>query len=84
MEEFSKPSIQRLARKAGVKSMSDNCYSTIRNLIGIKLNNVIENLLIINSQKQTKTIMVDDLIETLQVMNINITKSNDLNISTYK
>ncbi len=84
MEEFSKPSLQRLARKSGVKSMSEDCYSTIRNLIGIKVNNIIENLLIVNSQKQTKTIMVDDLIETLQIMNINITKSNDLNISTYK
>jgi hypothetical protein len=52
--------------------------------IGIKVNNIIENLIIINNQKQTKTIMVDDLIETLQIMNINITKSNDLNISTYK
>lgn len=84
MEEFSKPSILRLARKAGVKSMSEDSYSTIRNLMGIKLNNIIDILLTVNSQKQTKTIMVDDLIETLQTMNIHITKSNDLNITTYK
>lgn len=84
MDEFTKPSILRLARKAGVKTMSDDCYNSIRNLIGLKLDNIIQNLVVVNNQKCTKTVMVDDLIETLNMMGYNLTKSNDLNISTYK
>lgn len=84
MDEFTKPSLLRLARKAGVKTMSDDCYNSIRNLIGLKLDDIIQNLVVVNNQKQTKTIMVDDLIETLELMGCHLTKSNDLNISTYK
>ena len=82
MEKISKPSINRLARRAGVKSISEDCYDTIRNLIGMELTNIVKNIILMNSHNQTKTIMVKDVYDTLHLMNYNVTQSNDLNKST--
>ncbi len=79
MEKISKPSINRLARRAGVKSISEDCYDTIRNLIGMELTNIIKNVILMNSHNQTKTIMVKDVYDALHLMNYNVTQSNDLN-----
>ena len=82
MEKISKPSINRLARRAGVKSISEDCYDTIRNLIGMELTNIIKNVILMNSHNQTKTIMVKDVYDALHLMNYNVTQSNDLNKNT--
>ena len=82
MERITKPSINRLARRAGVKSLSDNCYDTIRNLIGMELNNIIKTAMIVKSQNQTKTIMTKDIYNALHLLNYNVTESSELNISS--
>ncbi len=82
MEKLSKPSINRLAKRAGVKSISEDCYDTIRNLIGMELTNIIKNTLLMNSHNQTKTIMVKDIYDTLHLMEYNITQSNELNTNS--
>ena len=82
MEKISKPSINRLARRAGVKSISEDCYETIRNLIGMELTNIIKNIIVINSHNQTKTIMVKDVYDSLHLMNYNVAQSNDLNTNS--
>ena len=81
MERITKPSINRLARRAGVKSVSEECHDTIRNLIGMELNTIIKTVLIVNSQNQTKTVMVKDVYDALHLLNHNITESSDLNTS---
>ena len=83
MERITKPSINRLARRAGVKSVSDDCHDTIRNLIGMELNTIIKTILIVNSQNQTKTIMVKDVYDSLHLLNHNITESTDLNTTSF-
>jgi histone H3/H4 len=80
MEGITKPSLTRLARRGGVKSLSDDCFDTIRNLVGIKLYEVIKTVDIVNSENQTKTIMPNDVYEALHLLNYNITQSNDLNV----
>ena len=80
MEGITKPALTRLARRGGVKSLSDDCFETIKNLIGIKLYEIINVVLIVNSERQTKTIMSNDIYEALHLLNYNITQSNDLNI----
>ncbi len=82
MEKISKPSINRLARRAGVKSISEDCYETVRNLIGMELTNIIKNIIVINNHNQTKTIMVKDVYDSLHLMNYNVTQSNDLNTNS--
>ena len=78
MDHLSKPSITRLSRRAGVKSLSDDCHDTIRKLIDTKLNDIIKSVSIVNSEHNTKTIMVNDVYDALQLLNHNITSSNDL------
>ena len=79
MEKISKSSINRLARRAGVKSISDDCYDTVRNLMGMELNNIIKTVLIVNN---TKTIMVKDVYDALHIMNYKIAESKDLNTNS--
>lgn len=77
--ELSKSSIIKLARRAGVKSLSEESYNTIRSLIGIKLKDVIKSTVIVNDSHQTKTIMGNDVYKALNLLNYNITQSDSLN-----
>jgi len=82
MEHITKPSITRLARRAGVKSLSDDCYNSIRNLVENKLSDVINVALVVNSEHNTKTLMPEDIYEALFINGYNITQSNDLGTNT--
>jgi len=82
MEGISKPSITRLARKAGIKSMSDDCITTIRNIIGIELSKVIDSILVVNEQHNTKTIMCDDVFDALRLKGYTLAKSEQFGKTT--
>jgi histone H3/H4 len=82
MENITKPSITRLARRAGVKSISDDCYDTIRNLVGLYLSEVIVAALVVNSEHNTKTLMPEDIYEALRLRGYNVAQSNELNTTT--
>ena len=75
MDNLKKPAIMRLARKAGIKNISEDCYNTIRNLIFTKTTNILENAFIINEQTNTKTLMVNDIIQALRIQGIKLSKS---------
>jgi len=78
----TKPSITRLARSAGVKSISEDCFNFIRKLINAKLEETIRLTMIINSEHQTKTLMPDDIYEAISFEGANLTQSNELGTST--
>lgn len=80
--ELTKPSLTRLARKAGVKSVSEECFPYIRAIITRKLNQVITQALIVNSEHQTKTLMIDDVYDALELCGENVTKSTNIGTST--
>jgi histone H3/H4 len=82
MEDITKPSITRLARQAGVKSISDDCFNSIRQDIYDRLDKVISVALVVNSEHQTKTLMADDVYNALRLLGCNITQSSDLGTST--
>ena len=82
MDHITKPSITRLARRAGVKSLSDECYNTIRNLVTLYLTEVIVASLVVNSEHNTKTLMPEDIYESLRLIGYNVTQSSDLGTST--
>jgi histone H3/H4 len=84
MEGLSKPCISRLARMAGVKSLSDDCYDTIRNLIGMELNKIVSNIIVVNDSSQTKTIMSSDVYKAFELSGILITESSALNSAKKK
>ena len=56
---ITKPSLQRIARQAGIKSMSDDCVDIIRTLLHAKTAEICDILILQNNC--TKTIMVDDV-----------------------
>lgn len=84
METITRPSITRLARRAGVKSVSDECFDSIRVLIDDKLREIINVSMVVNSEHQTKTLMVDNVYEALHLMGENVTQSMDLGTSTFR
>lgn len=74
---FTKPAITRLARRAGVKSMSDDCIVPLKHLVAMKLDEVLSTTLIVNSQHATKTIMPDDVYEALALCGINVARTEE-------
>ena len=82
MDGITKPSLTRLARRAGVKSLSDDCYDTIRTMVNKKLNEVVNTALIVNSEHQTKTLMVEDVYNALSFLGYNVAQSDDLGVTT--
>lgn len=79
VDNISKPSITRLARQAGIKSLSEDCFETVRNLLDEKLDEIVKTILVVNSEHQTKTIMVGDVYKALQLLNYNVAESTYLN-----
>ena len=82
MEDITKPSITRLARCAGVKSLSEDCYPEMRQIVNNKLEEILRVAMIVNGEKHTKTLMVEDIYETLALLGHHVTRSNDLGTTT--
>lgn len=82
MEGITRPSITRLARRAGIKSVSEECFDSIRNLVDKKLNEILLTALVVNSEHQTKTLMSDDIYEALHLNGYNIAQSSELGVTT--
>lgn len=82
MEHITKPAITRLARKAGVKSLSEDCYNSINELVKTQLSEIIVAALVVNSEHNTKTLMPNDIYEALYLRGYNVTQSNDLGTTT--
>lgn len=80
--ELSKPSIVRISRKAGIKSISEECYPYIRALIYEKVEDIIKNAVIVNKEHDTKTLMVNDIYKALYLQGENITQSTELGTIT--
>jgi len=82
MEHITKPSITRLARRAGVKSLSEECHNTVRRLVEEYLNDIVVAALVVNSEHNTKTLMPDDIYEALRIRGYNIAQSRDMGTTT--
>ena len=76
--QITKPSITRLARRAGSKTISEDCYDLVRAYVGQNLDTIIQKALVVNSGRQTKTLMSDDVYDALSLMDVNLTRSSDL------
>lgn len=81
-ELFTKPAILRIARKAGVKNLSEECYEPVRSLLGAELEEILRISLYINEINNTKTITMDDICDSLRLLGRNMAKSEDLSIAS--
>ena len=82
MSQLTKPSSTRLARRAGVKSLSDDCHPTIRAIIRSYLSRVVGTAVVVNSEHNTKTLMPDDVYEALRLLGYNVAQSQSLGTTT--
>jgi len=80
--EVTRPSITRLARKAGVKSVSEECFPLLRAVIVQKIDEIIKNALTVNTERQTKTLMTEDIYESLSLTGENLAQSHELGTTT--
>ncbi len=81
-QKITKPSIIKIARKAGIKNISDECIEPIRQQIHKDIFDIINHCVIINEVKGTKTILLDDLNDALRFMGHNVAKSDELSCSS--
>jgi histone H3/H4 len=79
--EITRPSLTRIARKAGIKCIANDCYPMMRALINQELERVLDKILIVNATKQNKMISCDDVYDTLSLLDINLAKSDFLGTS---
>ena len=77
--DITKPAITRLARRAGVKSLTDDCYTTINKEIGKCISDILNVTIIINSSRSVKTLMEEDLNNAFRLKGLNIAQSSDIN-----
>jgi len=82
MEHITKPSMTRLARRAGVKSMSEDCYPVIHQEIGEMIEDIMRVALVVNSTRSTKTLMVEDMYDALRLKGYNVAHSTDMGTGT--
>lgn len=75
MRTFKKPAITRVARRAGIKNLSEESYQMIENLIFSKLESVLKSAFIVNEQTNTKTLMPGDVVESLRLQGVNVSRS---------
>lgn len=80
--EITRPSITRLSRLAGVKSISEECYDEIKQIMLYRLEKVIKTALVVNAQKQNKTLLPDDIYDALALLGENLAVSNCLGTSS--
>jgi histone H3/H4 len=79
MENITKISIKRLSKCAGVKTISDDCYDLIRDIIENKVKDVVENsCVIMNEDKNSKTLSHLYVYQALELS----TKENILKIES--
>lgn len=80
--DITKPSITRLARRAGVKSIAEECFPSIRAVLVQRLQTVLDTVHVVNSENNTKTLMVDDVYNALNILGDSLTQSQDLGTTT--
>ncbi len=80
--EVTRPAMTRLARMAGVKSVSEECFPLIRGLLVQRIDDLVKGSLVVNTEHQTKTLMADDIYEALSLRGENLTQSHELGTTT--
>jgi len=75
---ITKPSIQRLCKKAGVKSMSAECVDLIKYIMEFECEELIDNIISYNETSKAKTVMADDLYKSIKDKGFILSKSEHL------
>nr|QBK86551.1 MAG: hypothetical protein LCMAC102_03460 [Marseillevirus LCMAC102] len=66
IQGLTKPAFERIARKAGVKSMSGLCKEELRGVVLSKMRPLIEDAVIFTKNRNASTISVNDVLEAIK------------------
>mgnify|MGYP001575771424 CR=1 FL=1 len=82
---ISTPSISRLCKKAGVKTInkSGDCPDLIRNTMLLKMTEVLNCSVILCQMKQNKTVMEEDVYDALRLCGYNFTASEYISMKKH-
>src|SRR3989304_977601 len=67
MENLTKPAIRRLARRGGVKRISQNCYSLIRTSLKGFLSDIMMIVAVLAEYEKKKTVKAKDVMYALRM-----------------
>lgn len=70
-KDFSKNSIIKLSRKAGIKCVSECAIQKIKNLLHIKIDELADSISIFYASKNCKTIEKEVILKVLEAKKIN-------------
>lgn len=84
VEGVTRPAIVRISRRAGVKSVSDDCFPVIRGVIHDKIDEIIRTALLVNSEHQTKTLMPEDIYGALRLSGYKVARCSELGSNSNK
>lgn len=76
--KLNKPSVMRLARRAGVKTMADNCVDTVNDILIEHLDDILRSSLVVHSLNNNNTLSAEDVVNGLTFMGHNVTYSDKM------
>lgn len=71
---ISSTSLLRLSHRAGIKTMTEDCYEVINEIVRHKMNQIIDISSKISDDRRKKMIMPDDVHFSLNMLGINVVK----------
>ena len=82
MSSITNPSLYRIARQSGVKTMSSDCPDVLRKLLTMRADEICRAVIILNTQSGTKTIMPNDVYSAMSRLGVNLTQSDTMGETT--
>ena len=71
-KKISHISLTRLSYRAGIKTMTDDCYDVINDIIKHKIDNIIRNASYISNERKKKMIMPEDIHCAMNILGMNV------------
>jgi len=70
-------SLNRLSKRAGVKTLSNDAYPIIHSILSNKIQEISDLVKSVNDEHGTKNIMAKDLQKALEIAGVNLTMKKD-------
>jgi len=77
IQGITKPALTRLARTAGVKSMSGQMYDELRAVMKLRMEQVLESADIVRASRRAKTFNEEDIIQGIANVDVKLAFTND-------
>lgn len=77
-EKVSKPSLTRLARKAGVKSLSDECFPLLNKIIDARIEDILKISHVLMEERDGRIILERDCYDAVSILGEEMGRSDHL------